>query len=342
MQKNELPRSRTHGGRYTQRKRTPVAEIFSQNSTDEALFVSRASARVQKNIRESKKLAKDIRKRVQVLRNKFYAEEAARFTEADSRRQVEKAYRIAKAQVSTRRNKVKQTSIPGLSAHYNEHFNHQSPTDPPLILQLPRPYPKVPIDYDVSAPTLAEIVDIINKTKNGKASLDLPVDLFKIALESPDFVENLTTFYQKIWTSEKVPAYLAESVIVAIWKNKGSRNDPKTWRGIMLSSILTKILSCIFVSRIKQAYNLNISENQMGFRDGRGCQDGNDCLKRMQQWCRKRQRELFVGMVDLSSTIQYNLLNKVLLLNIIRVTMVSRDEFDVPFFQFKHKTSRNT
>ena len=35
----------------------------------------------------------------------------------------------------------------------------------------------------------------------------------------------------------------------------------------MLSSILTKILSCVFVSRIRVAYNTNMGLRQMGFRE---------------------------------------------------------------------------
>ena len=94
-------------------------------------------------------------------------------------------------------------------------------------------------------------------------------------------------------------------MILALWKCKGSRNDPKTWKGIMLSSILTKILSCIFVSRIFDAYNKNIGPGQFGFRSGCGCCDGSYCLKQVQQWSRKLQRELYVGMVDLTAAFDW-------------------------------------
>ena len=94
--------------------------------------------------------------------------------------------------------------------------------------------------------------------------------LLKIAIESQVFIDTLVEFYRKIWFNQTVPEYLGESMILALWKHKGSRTDPKNWRGIMLSSILTKILSCIFVTR-----------------------------------SRKVQRELFVGMVDLSAAFDW-------------------------------------
>ena len=37
----------------------------------------------------------------------------------------------------------------------------------------------------------------------------------------------------------------------------------------------------------------------MGFRPGRGCTDGNYCLKRIHQWVRKQQKEMYNGMDDL-------------------------------------------
>ena len=73
----------------------------------------------------------------------------------------------------------------------------------------------------------------------------------------------------------------------------------------MLSSVFVKILASFIIHRICDAYNLNISECQMGFRQNRGCQDGFYCLKGVQQWARKAQRELFCGMVDLSAAFDW-------------------------------------
>ena len=276
---------------------------------DDEILVALLAERKEHNTNNNKYLyrqvTKIIRLRVSILRNEHYASEADKFNDAASRRQVEKCYTIAKEQKTTRRKAVSQKAIPGLKQHFETHFTHPPPTATPLILQQPRPQPRVQIPYETGAPTSIEILDIIRKSKNNKSSLDFPVDILKIAQESSTFVENLTKFYEKIWQNAIVPAYLAESIIKAIWKNKGSRADPSTWRGIMLSSILTKILACIFISRIRVAYNLNMGPGQMGFRDGKGCQDGNYCLKLIHQWCRKQQREVFVGMIDLTAAFDW-------------------------------------
>ena len=239
------------------------------------------------------------------LRNEFYAKEAEEFNDAASRREVEKSYTLAKAQATCRRTKTKNKTIPGLFSHFKQHFTHATPKVTPSILQQPRPQPPNPVNYDVEAPDRAELADIIRGAKSGKSSLDIPVDFLKIMIESDIFMNSLTEYYAKIWDNADVPAYLGESMIVAIWKNKGSKSDVNTWRGIMLSSILTKILSVVFIRRISDAYNKNIGQGQFGFRKNRGCADGVYCLKRPHQWSRKSQRELYVGMVDLSAAFDW-------------------------------------
>ena len=68
---------------------------------------------------------------------------------------------------------------------------------------------------------------------------------------------------------------------------------------------ISKVLTVLIIDRISEAYNLNIGEGQMGFRQGRGCQDGFYCLKRIHQWGRKAQKQIFCSMVDLSSAFDW-------------------------------------
>ena len=162
-----------------------------------------------------------------------------------------------------------------------------------------------PVYVYTGPPTLDELKHIIKSAKTGKSCIDIPMEAVKLATDSISFLENLTTFYSAIWSDREVPDVFSESEITALWKNKGSKADCKTWRGIMLSSVFTKILASVMLNRICIAYDQNIAEGQMGFRKKRGCQDGVYCLKGVQQWCRKSQRELFCGMVDLSAAFDW-------------------------------------
>ena len=79
-----------------------------------ALWDERKKLHISQNKTEYRKISKTIRNRVNVLRNKHYAEEALRFTEAYTRKEIEKAYTIAKQQTTTRRKKAKAIECPGL------------------------------------------------------------------------------------------------------------------------------------------------------------------------------------------------------------------------------------
>ena len=76
-----------------------------------------------------------------------------------------------------------------------------------------------------------ELKNVILQAKNGKASLDIPIQAIKIATECPRFLELLAEFYREIWVDGNVPPVLSESQITAIWKRKGSKQECKSWRG---------------------------------------------------------------------------------------------------------------
>ena len=59
------------------------------------------------------------------------------------------------------------------------------------------------------------------------------------------------------------------SIVVPIYK-KGDRNDPNSYRGISLTSILSKVFVHVLSSRLKSWAEVNelICEEQAGFRSG--------------------------------------------------------------------------
>ena len=286
--------------------KTPTETFpWDNNSELENLLLERKKYHIKNDKIQYRKSTIRIRKLVKQLRNQHYANEAALFTEASIQRDLETAYKIAKQQSTTRRKKLPEKPVYGLKDHFERHFNHDVPTAAPLILQHPLNKPTIPISYYIGPPTLYELQHIIKTAKNGKACIDIPMEAIKLAADSPRFLDNLVKFYSAIWENREVPDVFSESEITALWKNKGSKSDCKTWRGIMLSSVFTKILATVMMNRICIAYEQNIAEGQMGFRTKRGCQDGVYCLKGVQQWCRKAQRELFCGMVDLSAAFDW-------------------------------------
>ena len=58
------------------------------------------------------------------------------------------------------------------------------------------------------------------------------------------------------------------------WKGKGDSNDPGRYRGITLLSQTLKLMERILDARVRHILESKFGENQLGFRKGRGTDDG--------------------------------------------------------------------
>ena len=59
-----------------------------------------------------------------------------------------------------------------------------------------------------------------------------------------------------------------------IWKGKGDIHDPRRYRGITLLSQALKLMERMLDARVRHIVERKIGENQLGFRKGRGTDDG--------------------------------------------------------------------
>ena len=69
------------------------------------------------------------------------------------------------------------------------------------------------------------------------------------------------------------PKEWKEGVTIPLWKNKGSRADKNTYRGITLLSIGSKLLARVISLRLQTWADPWLHELQCGFRRGRGTDD---------------------------------------------------------------------
>ena len=120
---------------------------------------------------------------------------------------------------------------------------------------------------------------------------------------------------------------LVEHSIPGVWKNgfttliykKGETSDPSNFRPITLEPVCMKILSSIIRC---QLYNFLIKNSyvesniQKGFWDNvPGAIEHNELLTYMINHARKRQKDLFITLIDLRNAfreVHHSLLNKVL------------------------------
>ena len=143
--------------------------------------------------------------------------------------------------------------------------------------------------------------------KNGKAANDLPAIYLKSAIESPEVVDEIVKLYSIVWLTELIPQKWCHSKLITIWKGpkKGKIDDPSAYRAIQIGSTFCKLLVVIILERIRKWYEQQISDQQQGFRKGRGTCDGIHIIKRIQQVSYRSKKQLFVLFVDLSAAFDH-------------------------------------
>ena len=279
------------------------------------------------NRTEYRKTHREIRQRVSLLRNQYYADEANMINFAKENREIAAAFRRAKEQGSTIHARPPPVKCPGIREHFIKHFNPEHLKDLPTPDLIPESI-SIPVDLPnivTSPPTTDEIVKVILKLKSNIATTDIPSELLKLATHSTKFLSDITKLMTEVWSSLQVPGDWASSSLTDIWKRKGSAKDPTTYRGISVSSNVAKICMNLILSRISAYYDTVLGENQMGFRPGRGTTDGGFVVKRFHQIARKQKAEIYTGYIDLSSAFDH--VRRDWLFKIVKAT-ISRDGLD--------------
>ena len=122
--------------------------------------------------------------------------------------------------------------------------------------------------------TRCDVVDAIKCLSVGSAPGidDLPAVFFKKC--SNQLSVPLQSIFQKSLVQEKLPSQWKVGKIVPIFKNKGSRSDPKNYRPVSLTSI-----SCKIMERILKKHMINhllgnnlLHPGQHGFLSGKSTQ----------------------------------------------------------------------
>ena len=145
--------------------------------------------------------------------------------------------------------------------------------------------------------TREELRRALGKMKRGKAvGLDgLPAEVWKCLGEVA--VVFLTTVFNRIMESEKMPDEWRRITLVPIFKNKGDSQNCSNYRGIKLMSHTMKIWERIIEARIRK--EVKISEQQFGFMPGRSTVDAIFDVRTVMKKYRDGQKELHGVFIDL-------------------------------------------
>ncbi|KAK3525039.1 hypothetical protein QTP86_013475 [Hemibagrus guttatus] len=133
--------------------------------------------------------------------------------------------------------------------------------------------------------------------KSGKAvgPDDIPVEVWKCLGEAA--VEFLTSLFNRLLESERMPEEWRRSVLVPIFKNKGDVQSCSNYRGIKLMSHTMKLWERVVEARLRKV--VEICEQQYGFMPRKSTTDAIFALRILMEKYRDGQRELHCVFVDL-------------------------------------------
>ncbi|KAK3553131.1 hypothetical protein QTP86_031709, partial [Hemibagrus guttatus] len=142
-----------------------------------------------------------------------------------------------------------------------------------------------------------EVRKALKRMKSGKAvgPDDIPVEVWKCLGEA--VVEFLTSLFNRVLESERMPEEWRRSVLVPIFKNKGDLQSCSNYRGIKLMSHTMKVWERVVEARLRKV--VEICEQQYGFMPRKSTTDAIFALRILMEKYRDGQKELHCVFVDL-------------------------------------------
>ena len=178
--------------------------------------------------------------------------------------------------------------------YFKDLLNVEAETDDSILNKLPVYRQRADLDI---VPTREEVVESINKMKNGKAPGNdgIPSEIFKCGGEV--LTDKLHLLIVKSWQQGIIPQGFKDVSIIPIFK-KGDHRDCGNYRGISLLAIAGKIMAKIAQTRLSSLAEDILTESQCGFRRQRSTIDMIFSLRQIQEKAVEQYRDLYIIFID--------------------------------------------
>lgn len=145
---------------------------------------------------------------------------------------------------------------------------------------------------------IEEVEKVVKQSPNYKApgADRLPAEIIKAAGDCS--IRWLHRIFNAAWKQQIVPLDWQTATVIPLWKNKGSKRECNQYRGISLLSHAGKMFAKIIESRLRPVIELQLSEEQMGFRKNRSCTDAIFTLKQLIETHIEYNKELYIAFID--------------------------------------------
>ncbi|KAK3552669.1 hypothetical protein QTP86_019443, partial [Hemibagrus guttatus] len=256
--------------------------------------------RTEENRQEYKELQHRVKREVSKAKQKAYYE---LYTRLDTREGEKDLYRLARQrdrdgkdvqQVIKDRDGRVLTSEESVQRRWKEYFEE-------LMNEENEREKRVEgvnsVEQKVDKIRKDEVRKALKRMKSGKAvgPDDIPVEVWKCLGKAA--VEFLTSLFNRVLESEKMPEEERRSVLVPIFNNKGDVQSCSNYRGIKLMSHTMKVWERVVEARLRKV--VEICEQQNGFMPRKSTTDAIFALRILMEKYRDGQRKLHCVFVDL-------------------------------------------
>ena len=179
--------------------------------------------------------------------------------------------------------------------HFHGVLNVDGCVDESLLNSLPNPASNLPVA--INEPDIGEVLAAIKMLNDSAPGLDrITAKILKAG--GIVIAQWLLRVILLVWRSGKCPADWKRAAIIALFK-KGDKAVCDNYRGISLLSVPGKVYTILLYNRLKSSIDKALSEQQCGFRPGRGCVDQIFSIRRIMEMAGEFHMPLHVYFVDL-------------------------------------------
>ena len=127
--------------------------------------------------------------------------------------------------------------------------------------------------------TVEEVAEVLKRLKNGKTGADDGLVAQILKTGHSGLLECWARFFSYILNGVCAPPSSWKTTKMKLIFKKGCPELPKNYRPISIVPVLSKVFSMLLYGRIAHLVERRMSEEQFGFRKGRGCADSIHVLR---------------------------------------------------------------
>uniref|UniRef100_A0A8D8RWT4 Craniofacial development protein 2 n=1 Tax=Cacopsylla melanoneura TaxID=428564 RepID=A0A8D8RWT4_9HEMI len=116
--------------------------------------------------------------------------------------------------------------------------------------------------------------------------------------------------FRKIWNKKQIPIEWKDGIIIPLFK-KGDRKRCCNYRGITLTSHVSKLYERIIERKIRRVIEPKMKEEQYGFRPGRSTVDLSFALRQLMEKNYEYSNNLWIGFLDMKKAFDSIIRDKV-------------------------------